>query len=139
MPLSFFPTLNAALNLVTAALLIAGYMAMKSGRIRRHRLLMTAAVFTSALFLMSYLYYHANFGSKPYPGQGWPRRMYLAILLTHTVLAAAVPPLALVSLTRGLRGRIPQHRRIARWTFPIWLYVSFTGVVIYLLLYRPWR
>lgn len=138
MPLSFFPTLNASLNLVTACLLIAGYMAMKSGRIRRHRLLMTAAVVTSALFLMSYLYYHAHFGSKPYPGQGWPRRMYLAILLTHTVLAAAVPPLALVSLTRGLKGRIPQHRRIAKWTFPIWLYVSFTGVVIYLLLYRPW-
>jgi uncharacterized membrane protein YozB (DUF420 family) len=139
MPLHYFPPLNASLNLLAACLLLAGYAAMRGGRIQRHRRLMLSALAASALFLASYLWYHAHAGSKPYPGEGWPRRVYLAILLTHTVLAAAVPPLALITLSRGLRGRVPQHRRIARWTFPIWLYVSLTGVVIYLMLYRPWQ
>jgi uncharacterized membrane protein YozB (DUF420 family) len=137
-PLERFPALNASLNLLTTALLITGYLCMRQGRIRRHRMVMIAALVCSALFLTSYLWYHAHAGSKPYPGEGWPRRVYLAILLSHTILAAAVPPLALITLTRGLRGRVPAHRRIARWTFPIWLYVSATGVLIYLLLYRPW-
>jgi len=136
-PLERFPALNASLNLLTTALLITGYVFMRRGRIRRHRMVMIAALICSALFLTSYLWYHAHVGSKPYPGEGWPRRIYLAILLSHTLLAAAVPPLALITLTRGLRGTVPAHRRIARWTFPIWLYVSATGVLIYLLLYRP--
>ncbi len=136
-PLDRFPALNASLNLLTTALLITGYVCMRQGRIRRHRIVMIAALACSALFLTSYLWYHAHAGSQPYPGEGWPRRGYLAILLSHTILAAAVPPLALITLTRGLKGRVPAHRRIARWTFPIWLYVSATGVLIYLLLYRP--
>lgn len=111
---------------------------MRRGQIARHRATMLAAFVTSMLFLASYLWYHAHTGSKPYPGSGWAKRVYLGILLTHTVLAASVPPLAIVTLTQGLKGRIPQHRRIARWTYPIWLYVSATGVIIYLLLYRPW-
>ena len=136
-PLERFPALNASLNLLTTALLITGYVFMRRGRIRRHRAFMIAALACSAVFLTSYLWYHAHAGSKPYPGEGWPRRIYLAILLSHTLLAAAVPPLALITLTRGLRDTVPAHRRIARWTFPIWLYVSATGVLIYLLLYRP--
>ena len=136
-PLERFPALNASLNLLTTALLITGYVFMRRGRIRRHRMVMIAALICSALFLTSYLWYHAHVGSKPYPGAGWPRRIYLAILLSHTLLAAAVPPLALITLTRGLLDTVPAHRRIARWTFPIWLYVSATGVLIYLLLYRP--
>ena len=136
-PLERFPALNASLNLLTTALLITGYLFMRQGRIRRHRTVMIAALICSALFLTAYLWYHAHVGSQPYPGEGWDRRIYLAILLSHTILAAAVPPLALITLTRGLRGTVPAHRRIARWTFPIWLYVSATGVLIYLLLYRP--
>jgi uncharacterized membrane protein YozB (DUF420 family) len=136
-PLERFPAINASLNLLTACLLLAGFWFMRHGQIARHRACMVAALGCSVLFLSAYLWYHAHVGSKPFPGQGWLRGLYFGILVTHTVLAAAVPPLALVTVTRGLRGHVPNHRRIARWTFPIWLYVSATGVVIYLMLYRP--
>lgn len=136
-PLERFPALNASLNLLTTVFLVAGYVFMRRRQIARHRAMMITALSCSVLFLASYLWYHAHVGSKPFDGQGWIRPVYFTILLTHTVLAALVPPLALVTLTFGLRSRFDRHRRIARWTFPIWLYVSVTGVVIYLMLYRP--
>jgi uncharacterized membrane protein YozB (DUF420 family) len=97
---------------------------------------MISAVITSAVFLACYLYYHAHVRSVHFPGQGWIRPVYFGILISHTILAAAVPPLAIITLTLGLRSRFDRHRRIARWTYPIWLYVSITGVVVYLLLYQ---
>ena len=138
-PLGAFPALNASLNFITACLLLAGHSFMRHGQIARHRATMLAAFATSMLFLACYLWYHAHVGSKPYAGSGWLRRAYFALLASHTLLAAAVPPLAIITLALGLRGRTPRHRRLARWTYPIWLYVSATGVVIYLLLYRPWQ
>lgn len=138
-PLGAFPALDAALNFLTACLLLAGHAFVRRGQIARHRAAMLAAFVTSVVFLGCYLWYHAHAGVKPYPGTGWPRRAYLAMLLSHSVLAAAVPPLAIVTLTLGLRGRIAAHRRVARWTYPIWLYVSATGVLIWLVLYRPWE
>src|SRR5262245_42819678 len=104
-----------------------------------HRACMIAAVVTSSLFLICYLYYHAHVGSVRFPGQGWVRPVYFSILISHTILAAVVVPLVIVTLMRGLRGRFDRHRAIARWTFPIWLYVSITGVVIYVMLYQIYR
>jgi uncharacterized membrane protein YozB (DUF420 family) len=130
------PTLNAALNATSAVLLVAGYVLIRAGRRQAHRRAMLAAVTCSALFLVSYLIYHAQVGSVRFQGQGWIRTVYFAILLTHTVLAAAIVPLVLVTLARGLQGRFDRHRRIARVTFPLWAYVSVTGVVIYVMLYR---
>lgn len=130
------PTVNATLNGVAGALLLAGYLAIRSRRIRLHRILMTSAFACSVLFLVSYLVYHAQVGSVRFQGQGGIRAVYFAILLSHTVLAALVPVLAVVTLRRALRGRLAAHRRIARWTLPIWLYVSVTGVVVYWMLYR---
>ncbi len=134
--LADFPALNAGLNAVTAALLVTGYALIRSGRKRAHRAVMLTAFGTSVAFLASYLWYHAHVGSVRFQGTGTVRTVYLTILLTHTVLAAAVPPLALVTLWRGWKGRHPAHRRLARWTLPIWLYVSVTGVVVYWMLYR---
>jgi len=134
--LSDLPALNASLNAITTVLLLTGYAMIRHRRVSLHRACMIAAVATSMLFLASYLYYHAHVGSKRFPGQGWIRPVYFAILFSHTVLAAAVVPLALTTLVRGLREQYVRHRRLARWTLPIWLYVSVTGVVIYLLLYR---
>ncbi len=134
--LSDLPALNASLNATTTVLLLTGYAMIRRRRVSLHRACMIAATVTATLFLACYLYYHAHVGSKPFPGQGWIRPVYFAILISHTVLAAAVVPLALTTLIRGLRGQFPKHRQIARWTLPIWLYVSVTGVVIYLLLYR---
>lgn len=133
--LSDLPTLNAALNGTAALLLLAGYGFIRRGRIDGHRLSMLAATATSALFLTSYVIYHANVGSRPYTGTGWLRPLYFSILITHVVLAAALGPLVIVTLSRALRGRFDRHRRIARWTLPIWLYVSVTGVVVYVMLY----
>lgn len=130
------PTVNATLNGVAGLLLVAGYLAIRSRRIRLHRALMTGAFGCSVLFLVSYLVYHAQVGSVRFQGPGAIRTVYLAILLTHTVLAAVVPVLAVVTLRRALEGRFAAHRRIARWTFPIWLYVSATGVAVYWMLYR---
>jgi putative membrane protein len=130
------PTLNAALNGASALFLVAGWWFIRAGRRTAHRNCMLAALGTSAAFLVSYLIYHFQVGSVRFPGVGDARTIYLGILLTHTVLAAAVPFLAVITATRGLRGRFPQHVRIARWTLPIWLYVSLTGVVVYWMLYR---
>jgi uncharacterized membrane protein YozB (DUF420 family) len=130
------PTLNAALNTLSAVLLCAGYFFIRAKNIRAHRACMLAAFACSTLFLASYLIYHYQVGSVPYKGQGWIRPVYFAILLTHTILATAVVPLALITLARALREKFAAHRRIARWTFPIWLYVSVTGVVVYVMLYR---
>jgi putative membrane protein len=131
------PAVNATLNALSGVLLVVGYTLMRRRRIDLHRAFMIAAFATSSLFLLCYLVYHAQVGSVPFPRQGFVRPLYFAILITHVTLAATVPPLAIVTLSRGLKGRYPQHRRIARWTFPIWMYVSVTGVLVYVLLYQP--
>jgi uncharacterized membrane protein YozB (DUF420 family) len=133
---SALPTVNATLNATSAVLLTTGYVLIRRGRWRQHRVAMIAALCTSTLFLVSYLVYHAHVGSKHFPGVGPVRTVYLSILLTHTVLAAAIVPLVLITLSRALRGRFDRHRVIARWTLPIWLYVSVTGVIVYWMLYR---
>lgn len=130
------PTLNACLNALSALLLIAGYRFIRRREIARHRACMLAAFAVSVLFLVCYLVYHYQVGSVRFPGTGGLRTVYLGILLTHTVLAAAVPFLAVITLVHGLRQRFDRHRRIARWTLPIWLYVSVTGVVVYWMLYH---
>jgi uncharacterized membrane protein YozB (DUF420 family) len=131
------PAVNAVLNGIAGVLLIVGYSLIRAGRRDLHRKWMLAAFATSSLFLISYVTYHAQVGSVRFTRQGWVRPLYFTILITHVTLAAAVLPLALVTLTRGLKGRFVQHRAIARWTFPIWLYVSVTGVLVYVLLYQP--
>ena len=130
------PALNAALNGTSAVFLVAGYMLIRGGHRTLHKRCMLAALTSSALFLTSYVIYHANTGSRPFSGQGAIRVIYFAILITHVVLAAAILPLALMTATRGLRSQFDRHVRIARWTLPLWLYVSVTGVVIYLMLYQ---
>ncbi len=130
------PTLNAILNATAATLLVIGYVQIRRGRRERHKKFMLAALGCSAAFLISYLYYHYLVGSVHFEGEGTVRTVYLGILLTHTVLAAAVPPLAIITVVLGLRGRYDRHRKIARFTLPIWLYVSVTGVVVYWMLYR---
>ena len=130
------PALNAALNSVAALLLVAGHLYVRRGRIDRHRLCMGTALVVSALFLASYVVYHLEAGSVRFTAGGWPRIVYYAILVTHVPLAAAILPLALVTAARGLRGRIEAHVRIARWTWPLWLYVSVTGILVYLMLYE---
>ena len=129
------PTINAALNSLSAALLLIGFFYIRSKNRQAHKACMLAALTCSTLFLVSYLFYHYQVGSVPFKGQGWIRPVYFAILLSHTILAAVVVPLALITVTRGLRERFDDHRRIARWTFPVWLYVSVTGVVVYWMLY----
>jgi uncharacterized membrane protein YozB (DUF420 family) len=130
------PALNAALNGTAALLLAAGYVMIRRGHVRRHRACMLSALAVSALFLVSYVVYHLEAGSVRFTAGGPVRAVYLAILATHVPLAAAIVPLALVTATKALRGRFDSHRRIARWTLPLWLYVSVTGVLIYLMLYR---
>ncbi len=130
------PALNAALNGICAALLLYGYSLIRRGRKQQHKRVMIAAFCVSIVFLISYLIYHAQVGSVKYPHPGTMRTVYLTILFTHTLLAAAVPVLAIITLRRGLKGRFERHRAIARWTLPIWLYVSVTGVVVYLMLYQ---
>ena len=130
------PTVNATLNAVSACLLAWGYFFIRRGRREAHRRVMLAACVTSTLFLISYLVYHYQAGSMRFAKSGGIRTLYLSILVSHTVLAAAVPVLAGITLTRALRAQWPRHRAIARWTLPIWLYVSLTGVVVYWMLYR---
>ena len=129
------PAVNASLNALAAVFLTAGYLFIRKGRRLAHERCMLTALATSTLFLVSYVVYHANVGSRPFGGQGVIRPIYYTILATHVVLAASVVPLALVTATRGLRQRFDAHVRIARWTLPIWLYVSVTGVIIYVMLY----
>jgi putative membrane protein len=136
MSVADLPALNAALNALAAVLLTTGYVLVRRGRFEAHRNVMLTAFATSVLFLISYLVYHANVGSKPFPGTGPIRYVYFTILITHVVLAAAIVPMALVTLSRGLRGRYDRHVRLARWTLPLWLYVSVTGVVVYWMLYQ---
>jgi uncharacterized membrane protein YozB (DUF420 family) len=135
MEVANLPALNASLNAISAVLLATGYVMIRRRRISAHRAFMLAAFATSALFLVSYSVYHSQAGSRPFQGEGWIRPVYFAILFSHIVLAAAVLPLAIVTLARGLRSRYVSHARIARRTFPIWIYVSITGVVVYLMLY----
>ena len=136
MTLRDLPAINAALNAAAAVALLTGFWLIRRGRWRAHRAAMITALVLSSAFLTSYLVYHAQVGSVRFQGQGWLRTLYLSILATHTVLAAAVPVLAIVTLSRALRRRFDRHRAIARWTLPIWLYVSVTGVVVYWMLYR---
>ena len=133
---SQLPAVNAALNSLSAILLVSGYLFIKSRNIRVHKACMLSAFGSSILFLASYLVYHYQVGSVPFKEQGSIRLVYFTILLTHTILATTIVPLALVTLFRAFRERFDSHRRIARWTFPIWLYVSVTGVIVYWMLYR---
>lgn len=131
------PAVNASLNALSGLLLLAGYALIRTRHVQQHRRCMIAAFVTSSLFLACYIVYHAQVGSVPFTRRGFVRPLYFTILITHVTLAVTVLPLAIVTLSRGLKGRFPQHIRIARWTFPIWLYVSVTGVLVYVLLYQP--
>ncbi len=131
------PAVNASLNALSGILLLIGFSQIRAGRRDEHRKWMLAAFAASSLFLVFYLVYHAQVGSVPFTRQGFVRPLYFTILITHVTLAALVLPLAIVTLSRGLGGRFRQHRAIARWTFPVWLYVSVTGVLVYVLLYQP--
>ena len=136
MEIADLPALNASLNALASVFLVVGYVLIRSGRRDAHRRSMLLALTTSALFLVSYVIYHANAGSVPFRGTGVIRIVYFAILIPHVILAVTILPLALVTAARGLRGDYPRHVRIARWTLPLWLYVSVTGVIVYLMLYR---
>jgi uncharacterized membrane protein YozB (DUF420 family) len=130
------PAVNATLNGTAAILLTTGYALIRRKKIQQHKRVMIAAFCVSIVFLICYLTYHAQVGSYPYPGKGALRTVYFTILISHTILAATVPVLAVITLRRGLKRRDSKHRAIARWTLPIWLYVSVTGVVVYLMLYK---
>ncbi len=134
--LADLPALNAALNAATALLLSAGWVMIRGRHVTAHKTCMLSAFGVSLLFLASYLYYHAHAGVRHFAGTGWIRPVYFAILMSHTVLAAAIVPLAVVTVALGLSSRFPRHQRVARWTLPLWLYVSLTGVAVYVLLYR---
>jgi putative membrane protein len=135
--ISLLPSINATLNALSAVLLVCGYLLIRRKQIARHRRVMLTAFATSCIFLVCYLVYHAQVGSVPFHHEGTMlRTVYLSILFTHTVLAATVPVLAIITLRRGLAARYDKHRKIARWTLPIWLYVSVTGVVVYVMLYH---
>ena len=136
MEITDLPAVNACLNSISTVLLVTGYYFIRHRQIARHRLSMTAAFLTSCVFLISYLTYHYYAGSVPFTKQGWIRPVYFTILITHVVLAGLIVPLALLTLYRAWREQFDRHRRIARWTLPIWLYVSVTGVVVYWMLYR---
>ena len=136
MSIGDLPALNAALNALATCFLTAAYILIRRGHRDLHKKAMLAALTTSALFLVSYVIYHYHAGSRPFPGQGPVRVVYFAILITHVVLAATILPLALVTTARGLRSQFDRHVKIARWTWPVWMYVSITGVVIYLMLYQ---
>jgi uncharacterized membrane protein YozB (DUF420 family) len=137
MTLLDLPAVNATLNALSGILLIMGYVSIRARRIKWHRLCMIAAFVTSSIFLICYVIYHAQVGSVRFTRQGFVRPLYFAILITHVTLAATVVPLAVMTLARGLRAQYPRHRAIARWAFPVWLYVSVTGVLVYVLLYQP--
>ena len=130
------PAVNATLNAISGIFLLVGYVLIRRRRINAHRNAMLGAFASSTVFLISYLVYHAHAGSRPFAGQGPIRYVYFTILISHVILAAAILPLAISTLSRGLRGRYVEHKRIARWTFPTWMYVSVTGVIVYLMLYQ---
>jgi len=132
------PAVNAAMNGASAAFLLCGYYFIRTGRILAHKTCMISAFTCSTIFLSGYLYYHATIGVVRFGGEGWIRPAYLALLTSHTILAFVNVPLAIVTLYRALTSQFPRHRRIARWTFPVWLYVSVTGVIIYWLLFQAY-
>lgn len=136
MQIADLPAVNATLNGLAAILLTTGYIMIRRGNRELHKSCMLAALTTSALFLVSYVVYHLNVGSRPFPGEGAVRIVYFAILITHVVLAITILPLALITAARGLTAQFDRHVRLARWTLPMWLYVSVTGVVIYVMLYQ---
>ena len=133
---AMFPSINATLNATSAVLLLTGRWLIARKKVVAHRAAMLTALTTSSLFLASYLYYHAHVGSVHFEGTGWSRPLYFTILISHTLLAIAIVPLVIITLSRALRSRFPQHRAIARWTYPLWLYVSVTGVIVYFMLYH---
>jgi uncharacterized membrane protein YozB (DUF420 family) len=133
---AIFPVINATLNGTSAVLLLVGHSFIKRGRMAAHRAVMISAVVTSSLFLTSYLYYHWHVGHVVFPRQGWWHHVYYTILISHTLLAITIVPLVIITLIRALRERFDRHAAIARWTYPLWLYVSVTGVVIYFMLYH---
>jgi uncharacterized membrane protein YozB (DUF420 family) len=136
LPLTDLPAVNAALNATSALLLVSGYSFIRRRRVTAHKICMGAALATSTLFLLSYLTYHYHIGSMPFRGQGWIRPLYFTLLISHTSLAAVIVPLAIITLYRAWKAQFTRHVRIARWTLPIWLYVSITGVIIYWMLYQ---
>jgi putative membrane protein len=136
MEIADLPALNASLNALSTVFLITGYLFIRRQRRQAHKRCMLAALTVSTLFLVSYVTYHYHAGSRPFLGQGVVRVVYFAILIPHVLLAATVLPLALVTTARGLRGEYDRHVKVARWTLPLWLYVSVTGVIVYLMLYR---
>ncbi len=136
MSVTDLPTLNATLNLISAVFLALGYVFIKQGRPERHKKMMVAALITSALFLTSYLIYHYAVGSVPYPHHDWTRPVYFAILIPHVILAALMVPFVLMAVYFALRERYDKHTRITRWLWPVWMFVSISGVVVYLMLYR---
>jgi uncharacterized membrane protein YozB (DUF420 family) len=130
------PAVNASLNAISTVLLLTGYVFIRRGERRKHKACMIAALVTSTLFLTSYVIYHAQVGSVPFKGTGWIRTVYFAVLIPHVILAAAIVPPVLITVSRALSAKYDKHRRIARWTLPVWLYVSITGVIVYLMLYQ---
>ena len=134
--IDILPTVNALLNSTSAILLFVGHRFIKNGNKQAHKKCMIGAFTVSLLFLISYLTYHSYHGTTHFPGEGWIRLVYFTILTSHTILAVAIVPLSIITLRRGLKDLIEKHVKIARWTYPIWLYVSVTGVIIYLMLYH---
>ena len=136
MSVTDLPALNATLNAISFVFLVTGYVFIRKGQWQRHRACMIAALVMSALFLTSYVVYHLQVGSVPFRKTGWIRTVYFAVLIPHVILAAAIVPLILITVSRALSRRFDKHRRIARVTLPLWLYVSITGVIVYLMLYQ---
>ena len=130
------PTLNAILNATSGILIIIGYVMIRRGKINAHRACMIGAVTTSIIFLISYLIYHFNVGATKFAGTGWSRPFYFTVLISHTILAVVLAPVVVVTLRRALKGDFKRHQKIARWTFPMWVYVSITGVLVYFMLYH---
>ena len=133
---AMFPAIDASLNGTSAVLLLVGRGFIRRGQMAAHRAVMIAALASSSIFLVCYLYYHWHVGSVHFQGQGWSRPVYFSILISHTILAAAIVPMIIITLSRALRERFDRHRAIARWTYPLWMYVSVTGVIVYLMLYH---
>ncbi len=133
---AIFPVIDATMNGVSTVLLVVGHSFIKRGCLAAHRAFMIAAVISSSIFLCSYLYFHYHVGSVHFQGHGWSRPIYFTILISHVILAAAIAPLVIITLIRALRERFDKHRAIARWTYPLWLYVSITGVIVYVMLYH---
>jgi putative membrane protein len=133
---AMFPAIDASLNGTSAVLLLVGRGFIKRGQMAAHRAVMIAALASSSIFLVCYLYYHWHVGSVHFQGQGWSRPVYFSILISHTILAAAIVPMIIITLSRALRERFDRHRAIARWTYPLWMYVSVTGVIVYVMLYH---